>query len=34
MKSFKTVLYEGKLEENLFHLIIKAHLKKYYKNKK
>jgi len=34
MKSFKTVLSEGRLEENLFHLIIKAHLKKFYKNKK
>ncbi len=34
MKSFKTVLNEGRLEERLFHALIKAHLKQVvYKNK-
>jgi hypothetical protein len=34
MKSFKTILNEGRLEERLFHALIKAHLKQVvYKNK-
>jgi len=34
MKSFKTVLNEGRLEEGLFHSLVKAHLKTVvYKNK-
>jgi hypothetical protein len=34
MKSFKTILNEGRLEEGLFHSLVKAHLKTQYKNKR